>query len=145
MYHRSELLQRWCKKRGKVTRASRLCGTVAPAESPADVTARSCPRDSGATPPVSPSVCGIAKPLEHPLNQWIPVRLGDPEGDFRGPAPKGPDLCNRLQPCFFHVDHHAWHHDRFSTAAAQTHFSLKIRLGFRLISYWKRLLHRRLS
>nr|MDH4357903.1 hypothetical protein [Nitrospira sp.] len=43
-------------------------------------------------------------------------------------------------PCFFHVDHHAWHHARFSTAAAQTHFSLEIRPGFRLISYWKRLL-----
>ncbi|MDH4080630.1 MAG: hypothetical protein OEU68_12525, partial [Nitrospira sp.] len=39
----------------------------------------------------------------------------------------------------FHVDHHAWHHARFSTAAAQTHFSLEIRPGFRLISYWKRL------
>ena len=38
------------------------------------------------------SSCGITKPHEYPLDERIPLHLGDPEGDLRGPVPKGPDL-----------------------------------------------------
>lgn len=89
--------------------------------------------------PVASPVLRRAKPLEHPLDKPVSVRLGDAEGPRRGPVQKGPDRRDRVQPCFFHVDHHASHHDRVRTAAAQTYFSVEIRPGFRLILYWKRL------
>ena len=35
--------------------------------------------------------------------------------DISVAPPERPDLRDRLQSCFFHIDHHALHHDRFST------------------------------
>lgn len=50
--------------------------------------------------------------LEHTLNKPISLRLGYPEDHRRCFVQKCPDLRQGLQPCFFHVDHHASHNDR---------------------------------
>jgi hypothetical protein len=55
------------------------------------------------------------------------------------PVKKCLDLRHDLQPCFFHVDHHPLHHDRFRTSAVHTRSSLEIQFVFRLISYRQRL------
>lgn len=88
---------------------------------------------------VRPPMRGIAKPLEHTLDKPVSFRLGYAEGNILSSIQKRLNLYQSLQPCFFHVDHHALHHDRFRTSAVQTHPSLEIRVAFRLILYWNRL------
>ncbi|MEQ1936367.1 MAG: hypothetical protein ABL962_21130, partial [Fimbriimonadaceae bacterium] len=50
--------------------------------------------------------------LEHRLDKPVSLRLGYPEDHLRCLVQKYPDLRQDLQPCFFHVDHHASHNDR---------------------------------
>ena len=74
-------------------------------------------------------VAGRGNPRAQPRETPRPVRLGDAGGPLRDPVQKGLTCAKVCRPAASSSRHQA----------AQTHGSLEIPPGFKLILYWKKL------